>query len=227
MQIANIILSLRNSNTIFGDYVFGSAKLDEALKNTLSLSSDCAFVVPTGDSASGSKIDNGLIQTVTEKFSIVTANKSDVIKNENTGINAYNLQHTVRKQLFKSLIGRYVDEDADRDQTGIEYVGSNIVGINGAYLWWQYDFTYSITLQHYGEDGLDGYNPDIENTLPYFNKIHADIIMTPSFKFETLNEELPLSSMTTDSAQDIDLTQDPRGGSFWFGFGDAFNKLRR
>lgn len=228
MLIGNIVLAMRQADTMFGEYIFGAAEVDAALKGTFTLSTDSAFVVPTGDIGGANTHDNGIVQSLTERFSVITATRNDTKRDDYQGIQAYNLQHDVRKELWKALLGRYFTEDVNKHNNyPIEYVGSNIIGINGAYLWWQYDFTYSTDIRNFGNDGADGYDPD-DAALPTFDKIHADIIMTPSFKFETLGDTpIPLDADTTDSAQDIDLTTDPKGGSFWFGFGNGFNKLQK
>lgn len=227
MRIGSIIIALRQANTIFADNVFGAAHLNAALEGTFTGSSDCAFVIPTGDVSTANTHDNGLVQMITEKFSVIVANKNDSSRTDYQGVAAYNLQHDIRAQLFSALLGRYIDSDPDHDQDGIQYKSSNIVGMNGAYLWWQYDFTYDVQVRQYG-NGLDGYNPDPDNMLPTFDKIYADYIQTPSFKFETLEyANLPLTASQTDEAQMVDLTKDPKGGFFWFGFSSDFDRIRR
>lgn len=239
--MGDIITIMRAKNTSFQGNVFGSAELDVVLKNTDKLGSvtHAAFLVDTGDQGLRNQLDNGLQQEIIEHFSVITAIRNDQSKVDDLGMTAYNDKHDIRAELFKMFIGRYFRNKDSENLSQVWYEGSKLVGLDNGYLWYQYNFAYSSEIRHYivevkpGDEDvfLDGYDPEIYD-IDELLRIHSQLIITPSFELTQLlnetqdNPNLPVDSNITHSEQNIDDTDNPNRGAFWFGFNPSFNKYK-
>ncbi len=225
MKLVYIVNRIKNARTVFGNYVGGAAELDVALKNTLK--KDCAFVVPISDNCQVNLLDNGMGQTITERFSVVVAVANDTTDKDKIGNIAYDSLHDIRSELFRSLLGWQIEGA----ESLIYYAGGKFVTINNGYLWWEYDFEYRIRLRDY-----DGYCDIVEqgdfienkqqSQLDSFDGIYSKYIIWP-------NENLPWKGTVGDITSDmtqmetwVDLTQNPNDGSYGRGFGSEFDFYR-
>jgi len=230
MRLAPIVMRLRLSNTRFGNNIGGSAELDIALKNTLKR--DVAFVIPLADAPSPNILDPSIQQDLMERFGVVVAIATDDSQKDKLGIRAYDLLHDVRNQLFRSLLGWDIGAE-----TLIEYRGGRILDINGAYLWYQFEFQYKVILLK-DPESIGGYiqndaeiipeapEADHISELPEINTIYAQFILAPDAELpvgvEGFEPFLPVSTDIVDMTQIVDFTDDPRAGDFGRGFGTGF-----
>ena len=234
MRIVPIILRLRAANTRFQNNVGGSAELDIARKNTLK--ADMAFVIPLNEECPINPNDNDINQVITERFSIITALANDTTQKDKAGIIAYDLLHEVRSQLFKALLGWTIYGA----ESLIYYAGGQLLNISAAYLWYQFDFEYTVRVV--GFDGycdLQGSSLELEGELkekmqssqiPELRKIYTNYITWPSADLPYTGD-LPVDDNYPDvelpnMAQIIDIDDDTNPGAFGRGFGSGFDFYR-
>jgi hypothetical protein len=228
MKLSYIVTRIRLANTIFGNYVGGSAELDLAItKNTLTRK-EIAFVVPVTEDATANKLDSGISQLITEKFAVIVALANDSSQADKTGLTSYDLLHNIRSELFRSLVGWQIKGA----ESLIEYAGGRFISVRNSYLWWEFDFRYSIRLQDW-----EGYYCDTESIEDFierkqpskmddFNSISSKYIFWPS---ENLPWKGTYDEVTGDISQMetwIDLTKDPDAGAYGRGFDSGFDFYR-
>jgi hypothetical protein len=236
MRIAPIIQRIKEANTRFGNYVAGSAEMDLAIRNTLR--KDIAFVVPIEESCPANNTDSAIQQKITEKFSIIVAIANDTSDKDKTGFLAYDKLHKVRSELFRSIVGWQIKNA----ESIIYYTGGKFLTIQNDYLWWQYDFEYTIRLEEFDgfidisgqsapqltdevieESTGEFYEKSQISQLDDFNYISSEYIMWPSANLPW-SGDIPIDDTDiTDMKTWIDLTDDPDAGGFGRGFGEGFD----
>ena len=177
MKLGKIALKIRLANTDFGSNVAGAAELDLALKNTLLVES--AFVIPLDDNVSENKEENTVNQTITERFGVVCGIKCDTNQSDKTGLKAYDRLHDIRGQLFRAILGWQLKEA----ESIISYAGGSTQGIDGAWLWYQFNFQYTSRVHSYGtlfrycdiEENNTNENENWE--VGSFEKLYANFIL--------------------------------------------------
>lgn len=177
MKLGKIALKIRLADTYFGSNVAGAAELDLAYKNTLLQES--AFVIPLDDQASENREDNGVNQKITERFGVVCGIKCDTKQADKTGITAYDRLHDIRGQLFRALLGWQLAEA----ESIISYAGGQTQGIDGAWLWYQFNFQYVSRVHSYGTlfrycDIEENNTDESENwDIGSFEKLYANFML--------------------------------------------------
>jgi len=226
MKLGKIALKIRLANTRFGINVAGAAELELALNYTLM--KECAFVIPLGEDAKENTEDNSIDQIITERFGIICAVKCDTTQADKTGLIAMDSMFDVRTSLFKAILGWQIQEAVSI----ITYRGGKFLGIDGAYLWWQYEFEYKssvaslCTEMREIEITMNGIDED-EKTIPNsFDKLYSNFILSPDKRLPYTGD-VPLPDgypdvLIPDVAQMIDLTI-PRKGGYTIGFGSGFD----
>jgi len=236
MRVTPIIERIKEANTRFGNYVAGSAELELAIKNTLK--KDIAFVCPVDETCPANNYDSGIKQIITEKFAVIVAIENDSSDKEKTGIIAYDQLHRVRSELFRSLVGWQIKGA----ESIISYTGGAFMIIQNDYLWWQYNFQYTVRMEEF--DGFvdisgndfpnitdelvsDGsgefYSKEQVSQLDSFDSISSEYIIWPS-EDVPWKGDLPIDDTgITDMKTWIDLTDDPNAGDFGRGFGESFD----
>jgi len=208
MQLGQIVLKLRQANTIFGNLIGGTVELAIALTNTLT--KDMTFVIPLSDIASSNKLDSGINQTITESFGIVVALRNDNTQSDKLGIIAYDKLDNIRSQFFKALLGWQM--------TGMEslvtYDSGKLMDINSAYLWYQFKFKVSFRIDD--DDGVD------MDELYEFDTLYSQWVLSPDAELP-IKEYLPVTGFTPDMEHSLDLTEDPNAGEFGKGFNVIFD----
>lgn len=218
MRIGYLATLMRAGETIFGNFVGGSAELEAALQGTLKV--DMAFIIPLTDRAARNAQVPIINQKLTERFGIVVALKNDTTNKDKLGLIAYDQLHNVRSELFTVFLGKHIPEA----ESVIYYVGGTLKSINAGYLWYQFEFEYEGRLDN---DGLVTYDIDDSEIPVVLKTIYANIIQAPSADLPHTTG-LPLSDnypdvVIPDIAQIVDFTDDPRYGGFSSGFSSGFN----
>ncbi len=236
MKIGPLVLKLRLSNTYFSNRVGGAAELDLALAGTLQ--QDMAFIIPLAEDAKENTNDPTVIQTITERFGVVCAVANDTDPEDLVGLTAYDRLHDIRSEIFKAFIGWDMGYDGV-----ITFRGGRLLGIDSSYLWYQYEFEYLSRLRAdiggYGEIVTTGYYQEGDprkypEQIDNFLKIYAEFVMTPSLKWNEIEEilkmegnHLPISSVIApDMSTLVDMTNQYIGGWDDWGFGTGFDFYR-
>lgn len=211
MRIGAIVLKIRTADTTFGNRIAGSADLALAQKHTFN--KDTAFVIQLSDSPTPNKLDNGLFQTITERFAVIVAIQNDSTNKDKTGFIAYDSLYNIRKELFKAILGWQIP---DTDYV-VSYGGSKIIGINRAFLWYQFEFESMTNITE-----ADGIEED-KTLLEDFNSIYAQWIITPDANVPIVGPGgLQVSTDITDMESKIDFTDNPNDGGFSNGFNSKY-----
>lgn len=179
MKIGPIVLALRAANTTFGNRIAGAAEFGMILDGA-TLTDETAFVVPVADKPNPNETTSGINQRVIESFAVVVALATDSNKKDKLSIVAYDKVHDVRAEIFSALLGLQLSGQ----ESIISYSGGQIVDINRAYLWYQFEFVVNFRLDD--DDGVDVGESD----LPSLEKIYAQYMLAP-------NSALPLPDGTT------------------------------
>lgn len=225
MRIGKIVVKIRAAKTHFEDMVCGAAELNLAMAGTLQ--KDMAFVIPLVESVQESRDVNIINIKLVERFGIVVAIANDDSQAEKLGVTAYDQLHDIREELFECLLGWEISEA----QSLITYRGGKLITLNGAYLWYQFEFEYTSLLgQKRIEDDMIVYG-SIERTVTEtppnsFDRIYANYILAPSSQLPV--DHIPLADgypnvRIPDMAQLIDLTDNPLSGGFSSGFISGFD----
>ena len=221
MKIGKIALKIRAEKTSFKNRVAGSAELDTAMQQTLS--KEAAYVIPLTESAEENNYASGVQQPLYERFGVVAAIKNDASQLDKLGILAYDRIHDIRNELFDALLGWEIEEA----ETLVYYRGGSLIDINGAWLWYQFEFEYGsrIGLIKQFDNGTGIYGL-ITREVSYeeptdFNTLYTNFILSPSARLpytgDVSNVILP------DMAVYIDLTKNPNAGAYGKGFASAFD----
>lgn len=234
MRIVPIILRLRAANTRFGVNIGGAAELDMARKNTLK--ADMAFVIPLNEDCPANSYDNTINQIITERFTIITALANDTIQKDKAGIIAYDLLHEIRSELFRAILGWEIYGA----ESLIYYAGGQLLNINAAYLWYQFDFEYKIRISEFdGYCDLQGSDLELEGELrgkkqisqiDELKQIYTNYILWPNADLP-YSGDLPIDDnypdvSLPDMASIVDLEDDKNPGAFDRGFSSGFDFYR-
>ena len=208
MQLGPIALSLRLGSTRFGNRIAGAAELAFAIENTLT--DECAFVVPLSDICPANNYDSGINQKLVERFGVIVAIKNDSIRTDKTGITAFDVLHTVRGQIWSAILNYHISGA----ESNIYYVGGNLLKIDRAWMWYQFEFEYTSRITD--SDGV------AESDTDELEEIYTQLEMTPSVNIP-YDDDLPVTAFSPDMTTYIDLTDDPNDGPFSWDFSEAFD----
>jgi hypothetical protein len=136
MQLGQIVLRLRQANTIFRNNVVGIVDRKDILQNTFSII-PVAFVVPENISnTSKNQLDSGINQLVIEDFSIVVVLDNDFSAKNKLGLVTYDRLHDIRADIWKAILGWQIDNNVYL----ISYNGGRLIELNSAYLLYEFRF---------------------------------------------------------------------------------------
>lgn len=197
MKLGNIALRLRDKSTI--DLIGGAADYELARNKTLGNNvKTAAFVLPVQEIAARNDVDNDIYQIVSERFAVVVAVRMDTNHMDKTGFLAYNELDDIRQELFEAFLGLDIgtidDNDAYADTSIIEFYQGQILDINRGYLWYQYIFEYSVTLE----------TQSIDLPTDYLDTLYTQYVLAPSDDLP-VTEDLPVTSFDPDATEDLDL----------------------
>ncbi|EJH4501839.1 MULTISPECIES: phage tail terminator protein [Cronobacter] len=134
MKLSLIIEALRERAPSFKSRVAGAAEF-QALEPNAKMMLPAAYVIPTGDTVSRQESQTDYYQVVNEGFAVVVVldNRRD-LRGQTAAFDAVD---TIRREIFLALLGWEPDESTHP----IEYDGGQVVEMNRAALYYQFDFT--------------------------------------------------------------------------------------
>lgn len=134
MKLSLIVDALRTQAKSFGGRVAGAAEF-QALEVNAKMLLPAAYVIPTGDTVSRQESSTDYYQQIIEGFAVVVVldNRRD-LRGQMASFDAVD---TIRRELFLALLGW----EPDADSHPIEYDGGQVVEMNRAALYYQFDFT--------------------------------------------------------------------------------------
>jgi len=205
MKLRPIVLILRLADTRFENRIAGAAELAEATKNTLN--TEMAFVVQSGETTSANTDDLSINQRMTEVFSVVVALRNDTTQKDKTGVIAYDTLFDVRSQLFDALLGLELPDDENLCVlTPVSYAGGNIMSLNRAWLWYQFNFSVDYRLEAQAQNK---YLEEIAANYPNLDEIFAQYELTPSDNIPLTGPEgLPVNIFELDMEQLVTRPED-------------------
>lgn len=165
MQLEPIISALRARCATFSNRVAGAAQF-KLLPENAALSVPCAFVIPLDDSPKEPLALNSVRQVMNDSFAVIVAVSN--LADEKGQSGASNI-HALRAELWAALLGWNPSDD----YSGITYEGGQLLSLDRARLWYQFEFA---ALMEIGPD--DGYQEDELALLPHFDggTISVDVI---------------------------------------------------
>lgn len=134
MKLSLIVEALRDRAKSFRGRVAGAAEF-QALNANTKMILPAAYVVPTGDTARPQESQTDYYQIVNEGFAVVVVldNRSDL----RGQAAAFDAVDQIRREIFLAILGWEPDDDTHP----IEYEGGQVVEMNRAALYYQFDFT--------------------------------------------------------------------------------------
>ena len=170
MQLEIIVAALRARCPTFGTHVAGAAQF-KLLPENVALAVPCAFVVPLDDSPQESRAQNSVRQELTDSFAVIVA-LSNVADEKGQG--AARSVDSMRAELWAALLGwRPVAAGVDSSTSrydGITYQGGNILALDRARLWYQFEFGALMEIEP-----ADGWQGIELAALPHFDSATINI----------------------------------------------------
>jgi len=198
MKLAPIVIKIRAGHTRFGNNIAGAAEFAVATQQGM-LQKEAAFVVQLDEVVTENNVDGGISQIITERFGVITMLDNALSQKDKTGLTAYDTLFSVRKDLFKALLGWQMDGF----ESLVTYAGGKVVGINRAQLWYQFEFAADVRIDN--DDGVD------MGDLPEFKRLWAQYILADGQKYDNIDDivdgppnRLPADSDKVDAEQKIE-----------------------
>jgi hypothetical protein len=147
MILRDIVLRIRDTCPIFERRVYGSAQLEEGLREAENLPVPTAFVMVDGDSPAADQNSAGTLQETQERWTVVVvvSNKDDA-----RGQAASDSIHIILRSLLNWENSPDRDENdalnTDNDWGKIVYRGGLHIDMSAARLWHQFSFGHNIVL---------------------------------------------------------------------------------
>ena len=171
MFIDNVVSHVRNRVDAFDQRVAGAIQF-EAARDSAHLELPAAYVIATGDDAGENQIQNGTLQTITDRFDVVVALRPD----DDRGQAATADLHMIRQDLLRALVGWPPADDYEP----IEYEGCDLLLIDRARVFYRFSFSSNWTL-----DTAETWQGDELSSLPAFSEVDITIdAMPPDGKIE-------------------------------------------
>jgi hypothetical protein len=162
MNLDTVIEQLRAYCPSFSGRVGGAARFKRLEENN-SLDVPAAFVIPLDDQPVDRMSLNDVRQRLTESFAVVVAINNTP---DERGQAAVNTAHdTIRAELWAALLGWQPDGLGHASRyRGIEYQGGNLLDLDRARLWYQFDFGAQMEITP-----DDGWQQRELDALPHFD----------------------------------------------------------
>ncbi|WP_415257663.1 hypothetical protein [Thauera phenylacetica] len=164
MKLDPIVQALRARCPSFAGRVAGAAEF-KGLPESAALPVPAAFVIPLDDNPSENRSQTGYRQALRESVAVVVALSNTA---DERGQASGNAVHDIRAELWKALLGWSPVEDCD----GLEYEGGQLLAMDRARLWYQFEFAADIEI---GSDDVG--NPETWQAqelaaLPMLEHVH-------------------------------------------------------
>lgn len=151
MILRDLIKRIKDTCPFFGGRVYGSAQLEEGLRQAENMEVPAAFVMVDGDFPDADVGGPGVLQQTQERWTIVVVVSN---KDDQRGQRASDQMHIVRSQLLRALLNWENAPDRDEDDTTntdtdwgkVVYRGSLHIDMTSARLWHQFSFGHNIIL---------------------------------------------------------------------------------
>lgn len=138
MDIDNIIAALQARCPSFATRVAGAAQF-KMLPETSAMAVPCAFVLPLDDSPDPPTSPNMVRQFLDEGFAVVVAIDNTV---DERGQRSSHTVQSLRAELWRALLGW----QPTPKHNGISYGGGNLLQVDRARLWFQFEFSASFEI---------------------------------------------------------------------------------
>lgn len=160
MKISHIIAAIRQRCPLFGARVAGASEF-KPLPENAKMELPAAYVIPLDDNPDEQRSQTDYWQNVTDAFAVVI-----IVNNtqDARGQASVDIVDTAREALWKALLGWSPEPKYD----GIVYQGGNLLEMNRAHLYYQFEFSASFEI---GETDTRQWD-DLE-LLPEFTGIDA------------------------------------------------------
>lgn len=189
MQLEVIIQALRERCPTLSTRVAGAAEF-KAVTEATALPVPCAFVIPLDDNPAGSGSATGVRQQLEDSFAVIVAVSNTT---DERGQKSAHDMHAMRAELWAALLGWRPATDYD----GIIYEGGNLLTIDRARLWYQFEFSAAMEI-----GPSDGWQETELAGLPHFDGAHFNAdFLDPSDP----NKELP------DGRVEVEFSSPPDG----------------
>jgi len=179
MNLNVIIAQLRQRAPIFTDGTVAGAARFQVLPEAANLPMPAAYVLPMDEQPQDQASQNGYQQTVEERFAVVVAlsNRAD-----ERGQGAASNLDTVRRALFKALLGFVPAEDYDV----VAFEGGQLLHLDRARLYYQFEFSVQ-----YAISTADTWIPDRNAELPDFEGLNVRLDAIDIFDPNTPAADFP------------------------------------
>ena len=171
-----VINQLRNYCPSFDGRVAGAAQFKK-LAETVNLLLPAAYVIPLDDSPGERMSLNDIRQPLLESFAVIIALSN--VPDERGQDSIYSAYYQARQEIWAALLGFQPDPEIYR---GIEYQGSNLLELDRARIWYQFDF--GVYREITPQDGWQGIELDNQ---PHFDGVTITLSSDPSGTSGTSN----------------------------------------
>lgn len=172
MNLNPVITQLRTYCPSFAGRVAGSARF-KRLDETVNMALPAAYVIPLDDTPGERMSLNDVRQPLVEAFAVIVAISNAPDERGQAAINS--AHDTIRSELWAALLGWQPDNLQEHSiYRGIEYQGGNLLDLDRARLWYQFDFgAYMEITPDQGWQGIELSN------LPHFDGLKVTVNNDP------------------------------------------------
>jgi hypothetical protein len=172
MNLDVVIGQLQAHCPTFQGRIAGAARfkmLDEASSMPLPV----AYVIPLDDNPGTRMSLNDVRQPIIESFAVIVALDNTVDERGQSSANA--AHSTIRAELWAALLGWQPDGLRDKSRyRGIEYQGANLLNLDRARLWYQFDFGAYMEITP-----SDGWQQPELAAYPHFDNVYITVNNDP------------------------------------------------
>lgn len=173
MNLNLVIAQLKAHCPIFAGMVSGSARFKRLDENT-TMTVPAAFVIPLDDNPGERMSLNDVRQPLLESFAVIVALSNTPDERGQAAVSS--AHDTVRAQIWAALLGWQPDNLHDQSRyRGIEYQGGNLLDLDRARLWYQFDFGAYMEIQP-----SDGWQAPELAAYPHFDNVYVTVNNDPS-----------------------------------------------
>ncbi|WP_145538008.1 hypothetical protein [Yersinia alsatica] len=183
MKLSLVIAALRLRCPSFDGRVSGAAEY-KPIPDTAKMKLPAAWVIPLDDNVGEQKSKTDYWQDLTDGFAVIVI--MDNTPDQRGQASAFDVVHNVRAELLKALLGW----QPEQCYNPIQYDGGNLLDMNRAHLYYQFDFSATMEINEEDTQQWD----DLQQ-LEELERIMVNVdFMTPDGTIEhkldiTINDE--------------------------------------